>query len=73
MQELLIKLTWDPEARVWIAESDDVPGLVLESGSFDALIERVRFTVPELLELNGTAPAPIQLRMVSERCERIAM
>ncbi len=73
MQELLIRLTWDPEARVWIAESDDVPGLVLESGSFDALIERVRFAVPELLELNGTAPASVQLRMVSERCERIAM
>ena len=71
--ELLIKLTWDAEACVWIAESDDVPGLVLESGSFDALIERVRFTVPELLELNGTPKAPIQLRMVSERCERIAM
>lgn len=73
--ELLIRLTWDPEAQVWTAESDDVPGLVLESGSFDALIERVRFAVPELLELNGTAPAPapVQLRMVSERCERIAM
>lgn len=73
MQELLINLTWDPDAAVWIAESDDVPGLVLESGSFDALIERVRFTIPELLELNGTAPAPVQLRMVSERCERLAM
>ena len=73
MQELLINLTWDPDAAVWIAESDDIPGLVLESGSFDALIERVRFTVPELLELNGTAPAPVQLRMVSERCERLAM
>lgn len=73
MKELLIRLTWDPEARVWIAESDDVPGLVLESGSFDALIERVRVTVPELLELNGGAAAPVQLRMVSERCERLAM
>ena len=73
MEELLIKLTWDPEAQVWTAESDDVPGLVLESGSFDALIERVRVTVPELLELNGTTPAPVQLRMVSERCERLAM
>ena len=73
MQELLIRLTWDPEACVWIAESNDVPGLVLESGSFDALIERVRFTVPELLELNGTVPAAVQLRMVSERCERLAM
>ena len=73
MEELLIKLTWDPEVRVWIAESDDVPGLVLESGSFDALVERVRVTVPELLEINGAAPALIQLRMVSERCERIAI
>lgn len=71
--ELLVRLTWDEEARVWIAESDDVPGLVLESGSFDALVERVRFAVPELLELNGAAKAPIQLRIVSERCERIAM
>ena len=71
--ELSVKFTWDPEARVWIAESDDVPGLVLESGSFDALVERVRVTVPELLELNGSAPASIQLRMVSERCERLAM
>lgn len=71
--ELIIKMTWDPEACVWIAESDDVPGLVLESGSFDALIERVRFAVPELLKLNGTPTAPLQLRMVSERCERLAM
>lgn len=55
MEELLIKMTWDPEAAVWIAESDDVPGLVLESGSFDALVERVCFAAPELMELNGTA------------------
>jgi len=73
MKELCIKMTWDAEARVWIAESDDVPGLVLESGSFDALVERVRVTVPELLEMNGTTRAPVQLRMVSERCERLAM
>ena len=26
---------------------------LLESGSFDALIERVRYAVPELLELNN--------------------
>ena len=28
---------------MWIATSGDIPGLVLESGSFDALLERVRF------------------------------
>ena len=47
-----INFTWDEDAAVWIATSNDVPGLVLESGSFDALIERVRYAVPELLELN---------------------
>ncbi len=50
--EYIIKLVWDDEAQVWIATSDDIPGLVLESGSFDALLERTRYAVPELLELN---------------------
>lgn len=50
--EYKIKFAWDGEAAVWIATSDDVPGLALESGSFDALVERVRHAVPELLELN---------------------
>lgn len=35
-----VKLFWDSEADVWIATSDDVPGLVLESGSIDALMEK---------------------------------
>jgi hypothetical protein len=49
----IVNLQWDDEAAVWIATSDDVEGLVLESGSFDALIERVRFAIPELMELNN--------------------
>ena len=50
--KVAIKLFWDDESQVWIGTSDEVPGLVLESESFEELIERVRFTVPELLELN---------------------
>ena len=48
-----IKFHWDSEAAVWIATSDDVPGVVLESGSLDALVEQVKLTVPELISLNG--------------------
>ena len=44
--EYIVNFTWDNEANVWIATSDDIPGLVLESGSFDALLERTRFAVP---------------------------
>ena len=35
-----IRFQWDEEAAMWSATSDDVPGLVLESGSFNALVER---------------------------------
>ena len=51
--EYKIKLIWDDEANVWVATSDDVPGLVLESSSFDALVERVRYAIPELTEVNN--------------------
>ncbi len=70
--EYVVKLIWDPEASVWVATSDDIPGLVLESGSFDALLERVRFAAPELLELNGTQ-RPVALSFQAERLERIAL
>lgn len=70
--EYTVKFTWDNEANVWIATSDDIPGLVLESGSFDALLERTRFAVPELLQLNADKPAPFSLNFISERHERLA-
>ena len=71
--EYLINLTWDSEADVWIAQSDDIPGLVLESGSFDALLERVRYTVPDLIELNEINQSHTTLTFVSKRQERIAL
>ena len=47
--EYTINLIWDKEAGVWGATSEDVKGLVLESGSPDALIERIKIAIPELL------------------------
>jgi hypothetical protein len=54
MAEYKVRLTWDDEAYVWMATSEDVPGLVLESGSIDALIERVKYAVPDMLDLKDT-------------------
>lgn len=71
--EYNVTLTWDDEADVWIATSKDIPGLVLESGSFDALIERVRFAIPELLEINRSDNLPLSLVFTSERHERMVL
>ncbi len=68
-----VNLIWDNEAAVWIATSEDIPGLVLESGSFDALLERIRITAPELLSLNHTEKLPLNLTFISKRQERIAL
>ena len=48
-----VQARWDSEAGVWVAESDDIPGLVAEAESMNALVEKVRVLVPELFELNG--------------------
>ena len=43
----------DDEARVWVATSDDVPGLATEEATMEALIEKLKVILPELLEANG--------------------
>ncbi len=72
MSEYRIDILWDAEAAVWIATSADLPGLVLESGSLDALVERVRFAVPDLLDVEPLDHQPIRLVIRSERHELVA-
>ncbi len=69
----VVTLVWDDETAVWVATSDDIPGLVLEAGSFDALIERIRFAAPELIELNAPAAKEFTLSFVSERSELVVL
>jgi hypothetical protein len=68
MDERVIKIQWDEEGAGWTAESEDVPGLVLESGSLDALIEKVRFAVPDLLKESEKGPfTDLKLKFEAER------
>lgn len=66
-----VLLTWDREASMWVATSEDVPGLVLESNSYDALIEKVKVAIPELLVLNSKEPLKT-IQFISERLEEVA-
>ena len=62
-----VRAFWDEEAKVWVAESDDVPGLVTEASSVDGLIEKLKGLIPELLAENGLpAAGDIPFRLVSE-------
>ena len=48
-----IRAEWDEEARVWVATSDDVPGLATEGDTLEGLIEKLKIMIPELLHANG--------------------
>jgi predicted RNase H-like HicB family nuclease len=52
-----VQADWDPEAGVWVATSDDVPGLATEAETIEALAEKLRAIVPELLEANHLLPS----------------
>jgi predicted RNase H-like HicB family nuclease len=67
-----IKAEWDGEAGVWVASSDDVPGLATGADTFEELIEKLRIVVPELLEENGllgTGGEEIPFAVFAERVE----
>ena len=48
-----VKAEWDAEANVWVASSDDVPGLATGADTFESLVEKLKVVIPELLEENG--------------------
>jgi Domain of unknown function (DUF1902) len=52
-RDITIHARWDGEANVWLATSDDVPGLVVEAETWPTMIEEVRLVLPELLDVAG--------------------
>jgi hypothetical protein len=64
-----VRAEWDGEACVWIATSDDVPGLCCEAGTFEELVDVVLALVPELLAENGVAPPTpeVTVNVIAER------
>lgn len=72
-KSILVSATWDSEASVWVAESDDVPGLATEAASLDALLAKLNVMIPELLEMNDGdfgADVPIELLARQGRAAR---
>jgi predicted RNase H-like HicB family nuclease len=72
MSHYHIKAEWDAEAAVWVASSDDVPGLATGADTLEELIEKLKIVIPELLEENGLLPAgteEVPFSVMAERME----
>lgn len=65
-----IRAEWDSEAGVWVATSDDVPGLATEAETLEALSTKLQSMVPELLEANGYVGDPeVAFELLARRYE----
>ena len=67
-RKLTVHAVWDDEARVWVATSDDVPGLATEADDMETLVEKLQTMIPELLDANGVAhEAAVPFEIVGQR------
>lgn len=67
-----VRAEHDPEARVWWAMSDDIPGLVTEGATLEALMDRVLAVAAELLEANGLTARDISIEFTTVRPLQVA-
>jgi predicted RNase H-like HicB family nuclease len=72
---LKIDALWDKDAEVWVATSENVPGLVTEASTIESLTQKLRQIIPELLVLNQIVPSDyvgfISFELTSHRQELI--
>lgn len=64
---------WDDEAGVWVAQSEQIPGLVTEAETVEELSAKLERLIPELLELNAphrTGSATTKSPTIHLRAER---
>ncbi len=65
-RDITIQARWDDEASVWLATSEDVPGLVVEADTWPAMINEVQLVLPELLEVSGQGVDKLSLTFKAE-------
>ncbi len=71
---LQINALWDDEAKVWVATSEDILGLVTEAETLEKLVAKLKVMVPELWEANHLSkPRYSCFRLISERVESLVL
>jgi len=71
-RDITIRAHWDGEASVWLATSDDVPGLVVEADTWPGMINEVELILPELLEVAGQGGERLSLTFKAEEHRDLA-
>ncbi len=72
MRVVVVSAEWDDEAKVWVAESANLEGLVTEADTLEALRARLALVVPDLLEEYGEHDEDIAIEIIAHAREHIS-
>jgi predicted RNase H-like HicB family nuclease len=71
---IVVKATWDPEAAVWVAESQDVPGLITEAETIEALQKKLPGIVQDLLEADDDGEeVEVPIELIAHASSRVTV
>lgn len=69
---LYVYAEWDADVGVWVATSNDVPGLATEAETVEALVVKLEVMIPELLAANGAAvDEPVAFELLARRFDHV--
>ncbi len=67
----IVEARWDDEAKMWVADSDDIPDVAAEAEDQETLRTKLASLIPEMIELNNvpvdrTKPLDVVIRYSRE-------
>jgi hypothetical protein len=71
MRVVVVSAEWDDEAKVWVAVSANLAGLVTEADTLEGLRARLALIVPDLLEDYGEPDGEIAIELIAHSHDRI--
>ncbi|MGV3552741.1 DUF1902 domain-containing protein [Rhizobium sp.] len=73
ISSIIVRATWDGEAEVWVATTNDIDGLSIEAPTIEALEPKVIAALSDLIELNGIDSdlAEIPVHIMAEQLLRV--
>jgi hypothetical protein len=72
-RHVVVRAAWDEEAQVWYVEESDIPGLATEADSLEALRERLRVIIPDLLSDRADAPQELEVDLIAYAHDRMTL
>jgi predicted RNase H-like HicB family nuclease len=68
---IVVTADWDPEARVWVATTRDLRGLVTEAETIEELRAKLPGMIFDMLEEAGESDVPASLEIIARASDKL--